>query len=82
MFGISKSGLKSKPSWQVYTRAGVMFRECSRTHRLQYRDCATNRWLDVADHNALAWVIRDNQEVSREHPAWIQNGGHEEPEES
>jgi hypothetical protein len=64
----------------VYTKAGVMFRECRQTHRLQYRNCATNQWVDVESHNALAWVIEDSQAISNEEPAWIRN--RPEPEES
>ena len=73
MFGLNGLLPKPRPKWQVATKAGVMFRECARTGRLQYRDCATGRWVDVESHNALAWLIRDAQDVSAQAPAWIQN---------
>jgi hypothetical protein len=80
MFKLARPTLSRRPSWKVYTKAGVMFRECARTHRLQYRDCATRRWIDVESHNALAWLIEDSQEIGADAPAWIRNQA--EPEES
>jgi hypothetical protein len=73
MFSLSALLPKHQPKWKVATKAGVMFRECARTGRLQYRDCATGRWIDVESHNALAWMIRDSQELLPQTPAWIQN---------
>ena len=78
MFHLAKPTLSRRPSWKVYTKAGVMFRECARTHRLQYRDCATRRWVDIDSHNALAWLIQDSQELTANVPAWIQNRTEEE----
>ncbi|MGD2081321.1 MAG: hypothetical protein PVF91_00020 [Chromatiales bacterium] len=73
MFRISKLGPRQEPKWKVSTRAGVMFRECAQTQRIQYRDCGTGTWIDVEGPAALAWLIRSAQEVSRDAPPWIRN---------
>ena len=59
-----------KPNWDVYTASGVMFRQCLRTHRIQYRDCKTHRWIEVESANQLADLIKDSREIWPESPAW------------
>ena len=79
MFLISRLGRSRQPEWEVSTRAGVMVRECTRTRRIQYRDCRTGQWVDVESRGDLAWLIHNAQDVSRETPAWILNREVEQP---
>jgi len=71
MFKIPTLFSKQRQIWRVSTKGGVMVRECSRTGRLQYRDCATARWVDVEDREALTRVVEELQEVSHQTPAWV-----------
>jgi len=69
---LARLGLREKPSWETFTKTGVLFRQCIRTHRLQYRDCATHRWLEVETREHLAQLIQDSQTISPGSPPWVQ----------
>jgi len=69
---IGRLGLKRSPRWEVHVHTGVMFRECARTRRIQYRDCGTNRWIEVSTYEELNRFIEDARQVSRQSPVWAQ----------